>query len=99
MTKDRSLDDFLGSDDAEKASEKAESSEREQDEKTPSDDEPAAVTSEQSVSTNETSVTPAIATFQWSPSGAACASCGETVQRRWYDKEAATFVCVDCKNW
>lgn len=40
---------------------------------------------------------PAKATFDWSPEGAACASCGETVETRWRDETG--MVCDDCKAW
>lgn len=40
---------------------------------------------------------PATTTFAWSPDGAACARCGETVRRRWRDGD--DVVCSDCKDW
>ncbi|RBI61589.1 hypothetical protein DMJ13_12855 [halophilic archaeon] len=40
---------------------------------------------------------PATTTFAWSPDGAACARCGETVRRRWRDGD--DVVCPDCKDW
>jgi hypothetical protein len=36
-------------------------------------------------------------TFQWSPDGAACVSCGETVRRRW--QSGSGLVCVECTDW
>ncbi|MEF8756876.1 MAG: hypothetical protein V5A33_01445 [Halobacteriales archaeon] len=41
------------------------------------------------------------ATVRWTPDGAACASCGATVERRWTDGTDgdAAFVCADCKEW
>ena len=42
-------------------------------------------------------VDPAVSTYRWSPEGAACADCGQTVERRWLDGEA--YVCGDCKEW
>ncbi|WP_338727051.1 hypothetical protein [Haladaptatus sp. DJG-WS-42] len=46
--------------------------------------------------TTET-VTPATATYTWSPDGAACESCGEVVKRRWRDGDV--LVCESCKSW
>lgn len=40
---------------------------------------------------------PAVATYDWTPGGAACAACGETVERRWRDGPG--FVCGECKDW
>lgn len=46
-------------------------------------------------------VEPFGATVRWTPEGAACTSCGATVERRWTDGTDgdATFVCADCKEW
>jgi len=46
-------------------------------------------------------VEPFGATVRWTPDGAACASCGASVERRWRDGTDgdATFVCSDCKEW
>lgn len=42
-------------------------------------------------------VDPAEATYDWSPDGAACDACEETVERRWLGD--AGYVCADCKEW
>lgn len=42
-------------------------------------------------------VEPARATLDFSPGGATCESCDETVERRWRDGDA--MVCADCKEW
>jgi formylmethanofuran dehydrogenase subunit E len=43
---------------------------------------------------------PATPTMRWSPDGAACAACGETVTRRWRASAADDdYVCADCKEW
>lgn len=42
-------------------------------------------------------VDPAVSTYRWSSEGAACADCGETVERRWRDGDE--YVCGDCKEW
>jgi hypothetical protein len=41
------------------------------------------------------------ATVRWTPGGAACGSCGATVERRWADgtEGDSAFVCADCKEW
>ncbi|QZP36274.1 DUF7573 domain-containing protein [Halobaculum magnesiiphilum] len=36
-------------------------------------------------------------TYDYSPDGAACAACGESVTRRWRDD--GDYVCGDCKEW
>jgi hypothetical protein len=42
-------------------------------------------------------VEPAAATFEWSPAGADCESCGIEVWRRW--NSGAGLVCAECKEW
>jgi hypothetical protein len=42
-------------------------------------------------------VDPARSTFAWSPDGATCAACGESVEERW--ESEAGLVCVECKAW
>jgi hypothetical protein len=46
-------------------------------------------------------VSPAVSTYDWTPTGTECASCGAVVERRWRDGEGETsgLVCVDCKAW
>ena len=39
----------------------------------------------------------AAVTYEWTPGGAACGTCGASVEARWRDGEA--FVCADCKEW
>lgn len=43
-------------------------------------------------------VEPATPTYDFSPDGAACESCGDTVRTRWHDEEQG-MVCSDCKLW
>lgn len=38
-----------------------------------------------------------LATYDWSPTGLECESCGTTVQRRW--RETHELVCEACKDW
>ena len=42
-------------------------------------------------------VEPAATTYAWSPEGAACAECGEVVERRWI--QGGVLVCGACKSW
>jgi len=42
-------------------------------------------------------VAPATPTATWSPDGAACAACGDVVERRWRDDDE--LVCAGCKEW
>ena len=42
-------------------------------------------------------VTPATTTYTWTAEGAACAACGEVVERRW--QQSGTLVCSACKSW
>lgn len=46
---------------------------------------------------NTDPVEPAVATYDWTPSGAECGECGAVVERRWRDD--AGLVCPDCKTW
>ncbi|WP_227352780.1 DUF7573 domain-containing protein [Haladaptatus salinisoli] len=46
---------------------------------------------------DEAAVEPAGATYGWTPDGAACERCGESVERRWSDDDG--MVCSDCKEW
>ena len=45
----------------------------------------------------EAAAEPASPTFDWTPGGAACAACGEHVERRWADD--GRLVCAACKGW
>lgn len=38
-------------------------------------------------------------THGWTPGGAPCAQCGETVERRWRADDGEGMVCDDCKEW
>lgn len=84
MTRDSSLDDFLG---GEETDAPADASEPE----TPAD----AVEPEPEF--DEDAVEPAQATYAFSPDGAECAACGAVVEKRWRDE--AGLVCSECKVW
>lgn len=61
---------------------------------TPTPDDPAT---EGEAEEPSLTVRPAESTMDWTPDGAACASCGATVERRWRDD--GRLVCLDCKQW
>ena len=47
-------------------------------------------------------VTPAVSTYEWTPTGAECPRCGTVVERRWRDgadDDTGELVCFDCKVW
>jgi hypothetical protein len=82
MSEDRSLSDFVGGGHGE--SDAAADGDD-------TDSAPADAGSESAA------VDPLATTYAWSPSGAVCASCGATVERRWRDE--GDLVCTDCKSW
>ncbi|WP_433625395.1 DUF7573 domain-containing protein [Halomicrococcus sp. NG-SE-24] len=67
----------------------------------PADEEASALLDSESATADAGSASvdadPATTSFAWSPDGAACARCGETVRRRWRDGD--DVVCSDCKDW
>ena len=83
---DASLDEFLGGGDGE----------RDEIEATTSDDE-AGSADDEGEATEEETVEPVRATYQWSPGGLECASCGGTVDRCWHSETG--LVCAECKGW
>ncbi|MFH5797504.1 hypothetical protein [Haladaptatus sp. CMAA 1911] len=88
MSEDRSLSDFAGkTGESDETEEAGEPSEREESAEVPEVDESAEVPE----------VEPARATYDWTPTGAACACCGSTVEKRWRDEDG--MVCADCKEW
>ncbi|WP_224448467.1 DUF7573 domain-containing protein [Haloprofundus salilacus] len=89
MGDDRSLDEFFGQSESENAGGDPSEELRDDD----------ADETESANDAGAEQVTPAVATFRWSPTGATCDSCSETVQRRWHDEETGEFVCIDCKPW
>lgn len=80
----RSLDEFVGAEEADEP---------------PDEPEPAgdAVSPETVDDPDEAAVEPMAETFAWSPAGDACAVCGETVEERWRDGDE--LVCGECKAW
>ena len=100
MSKDRSLDDFVGGDsDAEHGNggerdDTGHAAGVERDDAADHES-PSATDTEEAVESD--TVTPATPTYRFAPDGAACDACGTTVQKRWHDDGA--FVCTDCKEW
>lgn len=93
MSRDASLDQFVGGDE--------EASADGSDAGAPADGDEAAATSDggagERSATEVEGVAPARATFDWSPDGAACDCCSTSVEKRWRDGDA--LVCGDCKEW
>ncbi|PSQ27376.1 hypothetical protein BRD09_08645 [Halobacteriales archaeon SW_10_68_16] len=83
---DASLDEFLDSGDGETGDEEA----------TAGDTEAGGVESEEGATEGE-AVAPATATYEWSPGGTECPSCGGTVRRRWHSESG--LLCAECKEW
>jgi hypothetical protein len=87
--RDRSLDEFASG---------AEAAADEPEEDPEADDETESVDGEDSPSVG---VEPALSTYDWTPGGADCNRCGETVEKRWRDGDGTgeALVCADCKEW
>lgn len=88
MTGNRSLDEFAGTESATEAADPAveESSKPEPDPVEDGASDPA-----------DADVQSIESTYDWTPGGAPCAMCGESVEERWRDAEG--LVCIDCKVW
>jgi len=88
MAEDASLDDFLDA-----------SGESEEEETGTSGGDGTAETEREAPDTEASTdaVEPAVTTYAWSPEGAACAECGEVVERRW--TQDGVLVCGACKSW
>jgi hypothetical protein len=100
MAEDASLDDFLDGSDSEDEGDGSSAAEDEAEELESEPTDSGSPTdgvdpdsSEASTGTAE----PAVTTYAWSPSGAACAECGEVVERRW--TQDGDLVCGACKSW
>lgn len=94
----RSLDDFTGgdgSDEDEVEAEPAPAADASEPEQT---EEPETEASEEDAEEPTLTVEEAVPTYDFSPNGAACESCGETVETRWQDPDAG-MVCGECKRW
>lgn len=88
MTGNRSLDDFA---DGSPAADPGESEEEE----ATAEDAPGV---ERSANRGaHTDIEPIESTYDWSPGGAPCASCGASVEERWRSEKG--LVCPECKVW
>ena len=89
MAEETSLEDFLDAGD--------ESEDKEESGASAGDDttEPESEAPDSEATTD--AVEPAVTTYAWSPDGAACAECGEVVERRW--TQDGNLVCGACKSW
>lgn len=99
MPEDSSLDAFASSaEDEEDAEEKVDS---EQTAETDLDQSAETDAKTDSAAEAAESVEPAVSTYAWSPEGATCADCGESVEKRWRaeGQRGGDLVCVDCKEW
>jgi NADH pyrophosphatase NudC (nudix superfamily) len=101
---DASLDDFLDSDDGTRErSEVGEADESDAKETGEHKSASADATGDETADAGTDAegdagaVEPATTTYQWTPTGATCAACGEQTERRWESDEG--LVCPDCKGW
>ena len=103
MTRDASLEEFVGGEsngesevsDSEGGDSTVESEEAE------SEVEESVVEQDESEVGNDNgcgeAVSPASATYVWTPAGDACARCGSSVERMW--RCEGELVCGECKEW
>jgi hypothetical protein len=108
--RDRSLDEFATGETAadEREEENEEATENEPEAAATTDDESSeagtdaeTADSEAAAEPSERAVEPALSTYDWTPGGADCGRCGETVEKRWRDGDGTgeAMVCADCKEW
>lgn len=100
--RESSLDDFLGGDpedesDGSPSDDQADAVDSESSEEVTAAEGVTDSPPETAAETNAKAATSARTTYGWTPGGADCAECGETVERRWRDGDA--LVCADCKSW
>ena len=100
MTRDRSLDEFLGEsaasgsdDDADDAPDTRAGAGSDPDADAEEDANDGAGAEGTDPADAPADVEPAAVTYRWDPDGVGCAECGATVDRLW------SGVCVDCKEW
>lgn len=108
MTRDASLDEFLGGgdEDGDAAGTDADGAESEtaagaapEDDRGDGGGAGDGVADEEDPPLALDGVEPARSTYAWSPDGAECAACGATVEARWRGEAAEGLVCADCKEW
>ncbi|WP_254839074.1 DUF7573 domain-containing protein [Natronomonas marina] len=91
--RDTSLDDFARGAESEDADTEDAESERAA-AASPTDDDP---TPEAADEPDGEGVEGAVPTFDWTPEGATCETCGDETDRRWH--EDGGLVCASCKRW
>lgn len=101
VTRNRSLDEFLGGKRTESAEgggepDGAEGEDSGDGERQGSEPEEGADRAGDTSATGE-AVGPARSTYAFAPAGAPCTACGAVVERRWRDEQG--LVCPDCKVW
>ncbi|WP_458206867.1 DUF7573 domain-containing protein [Haladaptatus sp. NG-SE-30] len=96
MSEETSLSDF-GPTDADEKGDEGVDTEASEERKESYSDEEKSHGDETGSHDDEEEVEPARATYDWTPDGATCAGCGESVERRWRDDDG--MVCADCKEW
>jgi len=101
VSRDRSLEEFLGGESEEgeapdRENEPVESDRPEED--APDQEKPPEVGDSGGDGTDPGSaVTTLDATYRWSPDGTGCESCGKRVEAQWRGEDG--FVCAGCKEW
>lgn len=110
MSRDRSLDEFVG---GQRRDDDRTTAETEPDAEATNDTTTTSSTAESSSNRNEGStdetvpgsgresesaaVELAVSTYAFAPDGAPCAACGAVVEKRWRDD--GELVCPECKAW
>lgn len=93
MTEDASIDEFVGSDGADATDDD------ERGEVTEGPDDRSGDATESTVDERIASASPAVSTSRYEPDGAACAACGDVVERLWVADDDGGDVCAACKPW
>jgi len=94
VTRDRSLEEFVGGSDAGSESAGSDDDSSEGGATSPDD---ADAGPRDDCGDDGGDVEPIESTYGWSIDGVACESCGATVESRWRDD--GILVCADCKEW
>jgi hypothetical protein len=90
VSRDRSLEEFVGDTSGEER-------DAEHPPPEPEDSEHAGDTEGKGDSVEGATPDPIVTTYRWSAGGGTCETCGERVEERW--RSGGAFVCVDCKEW
>jgi hypothetical protein len=93
VTRDASLDDFATGGETDGPDEEPSDPETER------EGEPEATSGVDPEPESRTGETPAEPTHEWSPDGAVCGECGDSVGRLWRSGSTGDMVCDHCKEW